>query len=100
MKKLKRNVLNSSAMSKLFGGKEIPTSKSGTNSSGFTALLGGNRDTVGNFFNRAISGYWWSSTESSATNAVHRGIDSSNVGISRNPNIPKAQSFCLRCLKD
>lgn len=27
MKKLKRNVLNSSAMSKLFGGKEIPTSK-------------------------------------------------------------------------
>lgn len=75
-------------------------SSSGTNVSGFTALLGGNKDTAGNYFNRILSGYWWSSTESNATNAVHRGIDSSNIGVSRNPNIPKAQSFCLRCLKD
>jgi|JI102314DRNA_FD_contig_31_8184915_length_249_multi_1_in_0_out_0_1 hypothetical protein len=49
MKKLKRNVLNSSAMSKLFGGKEIPTSKSGTNSSGCQVITTDSfQDTNGN----------------------------------------------------
>ena len=75
-------------------------SSGGTNNSGFTALLAGNRDTAGTYFNRAFSAYWWSSTESSSLNSVHRGLDSSNVGISRNPSLAKAQAFCLRCLKD
>ena len=49
MKKLKRNVLNSSAMSKLFGGKEIPTSKNGTNSSGCQVITTDSfQDTNGN----------------------------------------------------
>ena len=49
MKKLKRNVLNSSAMSKFFGGKEIPTSKIGTNSSGCQVITTDSfQDTNGN----------------------------------------------------
>jgi uncharacterized protein (TIGR02145 family) len=76
------------------------STSSGTNNSGFTALLAGNRDTAGTYFNRTVSAYWWSSTENSSLNSVHRGLDSSNVGISRNPSIAKAQAFCLRCIKD
>lgn len=75
-------------------------SSGGTNSAGFTGLFAGNRDAAGTYFNRTISAYWWSSTESSSLNSVHRGLDSSNIGSSRNPNIAKAQAFCLRCLKD
>jgi uncharacterized protein (TIGR02145 family) len=75
-------------------------SSGGTNVSGFTGLLAGNRDTAGTFFNRNTSAYWWSSSESSALNSVHRGLDNSNVGVSRNPNIAKAQAFCVRCIKD
>jgi uncharacterized protein (TIGR02145 family) len=75
-------------------------SSGGTNISGFTGLLAGNRDTAGTFFNRNTSAYWWSSSETAALNAVHRGIDNANVGVSRNPNIPKAQALCVRCLKD
>jgi len=75
-------------------------SSGGTNMSGFTGLLAGNRDTAGTFFNRNTSAYWWSSSETTALNSVHRGIDNANVGVSRNPNISKAQAFCVRCLKD
>lgn len=75
-------------------------SSGGTNASGFTALLSGTRDVGGSYLNRTFSAYWWSSTESSSLNSIHRGLDSSNIGSSRNPNIAKAQAFCLRCLKD
>lgn len=76
-------------------------SSGGTNSSGFTGLLGGFRvNNTGIFSARNTSAYWWTSSESSSLNAVHRGLDSSNVGISRNPGNAKAQSFCVRCLKD
>jgi uncharacterized protein (TIGR02145 family) len=77
-----------------------PFSGSANNDSGFTALLTGNRDSAGTYFNRNTSAYWWTSSETSALNSVHRGLDNSNVGISRNPNITKAQAFCVRCLKD
>lgn len=77
-------------------------SSGGTNVTGFTALFAGSRDNTGtfSFINRSTSGYWWSSSESSASNAVHRGMDSSNVGVSRNPNVAKAQALCIRCIKD
>lgn len=75
---------------------------SGTNTSGFTGLLTGSRDNTGGFLfvNRLTAAYWWSSTENSAINSVHRGVDASFMGISRNPNVNKAQAFCIRCLKD
>jgi uncharacterized protein (TIGR02145 family) len=77
-------------------------SSGGTNSAGFTGLMGGFRNNTGTFLflNRATSAYWWSSTETSTLNVVHRGLDSSNVGVSRNPNVAKAQAYCLRCIKD
>ena len=77
-------------------------SSGGTNSAGFAALMGGFRNNLSTFpfLNRLTSGYWWSSTETSALNIAHRGMDSSNVGVSRNPNVAKAQAYCLRCIKD
>lgn len=77
-------------------------SSGGTNATGFTALLAGFRNNAIGFpfVNRSTSGYWWSSSETSATNAAHRGMDASNVGVSRNPNVSKAQAYCIRCLKD
>ncbi|WP_294275969.1 hypothetical protein [uncultured Chryseobacterium sp.] len=49
MKKLDTKVLNSSEMSKLFGGKEIATSKSGTNASGCQVITTDSfQDTNGN----------------------------------------------------
>lgn len=75
-------------------------SGSANNDSGFTALLTGNRDSAGTYFNRNTSAYWWTSSQTSALNSVHRGLDNANVGVSRNPNITKAQAFCVRCIKD
>lgn len=75
-------------------------SNGGTNASGFSGLLTGTRVPSGTYSQAGISAYWWSSSESSILNAVHRGIDNANTGSSRNPNVPKAQAFCVRCLKD
>ena len=72
----------------------------GTNISGFTGLLAGIRDVGGTYSARTISAYWWSSSENGATNAWHRGVDSSNTGISRGSATQKASGICVRCLKD
>jgi uncharacterized protein (TIGR02145 family) len=71
----------------------------GTNSSGFTALLAGARNTAGTFISRGTNGYWWSSSESSATNALFRRLNSSQAGVRRGSN-SKALGFSVRCLKD
>jgi uncharacterized protein (TIGR02145 family) len=72
---------------------------SGTNSSGFTALLAGGRDTDGAFSDRGTRGYWWSSSETSATVAHARYLVSSQAGVGR-LSLTKAIGFSVRCLKD
>ena len=63
------------------------------------ALLAGNRNTNGTFNNRGTNGNWWSSSETSATNAQNRNLNSSQAGVNRNSN-NKANGFSVRCLKD
>ncbi len=63
------------------------------------ALLAGNRNTNGTFNNRGSNGNWWSSSETSATNAQRRNLNSSQAGVNRNSN-NKANGFSVRCLKD
>jgi uncharacterized protein (TIGR02145 family) len=70
-----------------------------TNSSGFTALLAGNRDTNGTFNNRGTFGFWWSSSEASATSAQFRYLFSSQAGVFRTSG-NKAFGLSVRCLKD
>ena len=63
------------------------------------ALLAGNRNTNGTFNNRGSNGNWWSSSETSTTNAQRRNLNSSQAGVNRNSN-NKANGFSVRCLKD
>jgi uncharacterized protein (TIGR02145 family) len=70
-----------------------------TNSSGFTALPGGQRDFSGSFNNLGVGSFWWSSTEIDAekgsTISLYYGDSAVRVMV---PN--KVYGFSVRCLKD
>jgi uncharacterized protein (TIGR02145 family)/uncharacterized repeat protein (TIGR02543 family) len=70
-----------------------------TNSSGFTGLPGGYRYTDGNFDDTGDLGYWWSSTETSPTNAWIRALIHDYALVSRD-DLNKGFGFSVRCLKD
>ena len=70
-----------------------------TNSSGFTALPGGLRHNNGEFSNVANFGDWWSSSVSSGSNALDRGLYSTNGGIGHFIS-SRTDGFSIRCLKD
>jgi uncharacterized protein (TIGR02145 family) len=70
-----------------------------TNSSGFSALPGGYRYTNGTFGNIGGSTYFWSSSESSTTDAITRGLNSHNSHINRF-NLNKIYGWSARCIKD
>ena len=81
------------------GSKLSTATSSGNNNSGFTALLAGGRGSNGPFNSRVISGFWWSSSEASATTAQGRNLTSSQAGVFRNSR-NEANGFSVRCLKD
>ena len=73
-----------------------------TNTSLFTGLPGGSRTSSGSYTDGTIgnSGYWWSSTEVSTTNAWYRGIGT-NFGLLYRDNFYfKNFGLSVRCLKD
>jgi uncharacterized protein (TIGR02145 family) len=70
-----------------------------TNSSGFSALPGGLSTTNGIYIFKGNFAYFWSSSESSATNAVVRELYYEDSGINRIP-YPKNTGFSARCIKD
>jgi uncharacterized protein (TIGR02145 family) len=80
-------------------GEKLKTSTwGGNNSSGFTALAGGIRDTYGSFGSEGTSAYFWSSSPS-GDNALRRLLYSSNVGVSRHAR-NRAFGLSVRCLRD
>jgi uncharacterized protein (TIGR02145 family) len=70
-----------------------------TNSSGFTALPGGRRNTEGSFELITNGGYWWTSTEYSTTDAWKYSMYYNNGGVDRYFE-NKSYGFSVRCLKD
>ena len=72
---------------------------SAANATGFTALPGGYRYLVGDFYSIGITGYWWSSSENSSTYGWYRymGSDYSNV---HRYSYFKLDGFSVRCLRD
>ena len=72
----------------------------GTNSSGFNALPGGYRYSSGSFYYLGRSGKWWSSSESSGTNAWTRYLGYDNDQVRRNNHYIKTYGFSVRCLKN
>jgi uncharacterized protein (TIGR02145 family) len=71
----------------------------GTNTSGFSALLAGNRNNNGNFYLLGHDTYIWSSTEGYATSAYNLYLydDDSNIFLY---HYDKEDGFSVRCLKD
>ena len=84
--------------------KEIGTthwrsSNTATNSSGFSALPGGNRDLNGEFGDYiGVEGNWWSSTESSTTSACFWHMSSYTNAY--RTIYSKVLGFSVRCVKD
>ena len=76
-----------------------PPNTGATNTSGFTGLPGGFRGGRGSFYDVGNFGYWWSSTETSTTNAWNRTLYYNNGNINR-LNDDKQDGFSVRCLRD
>ena len=72
--------------------------KGASNESGFTALPGGNRISIG-FQEFRKSGYWWSSTEERSYYSTFWGLfhDSSDI---YNSSSYQSRGLSVRCLKD
>jgi uncharacterized protein (TIGR02145 family) len=70
-----------------------------TNSSGFTALPGGLRNSSGSFGYLGSYGAWWSSTETSGPNAWRRRLNYDDDQANRSL-YNKAYGYSVRCLKD
>jgi uncharacterized protein (TIGR02145 family) len=71
----------------------------GINSIGFTALPGGYRFNDGSFQHLGERGTFWSSSESSGTNAWYRNPSYNYAGVYRN-DFRKTNSYSVRCIKD
>ena len=71
----------------------------GTNESGFNAFPGGYRNSNGHFGTIGNLGYWWSSSEYSASNAWFRVLYKKDGNVGRYNN-SKANGFSVRCLRD
>ena len=69
-----------------------------TNSSGFTALPGGYRDTNGGFYGLTYGALFWSSFQNAAATAWDRSISGSE-GVGRYSDY-KADGFSVRCVQD
>ena len=70
-----------------------------TNSSGFTALPGGQRYIDGSFYDLTSYANVWSSTQYSSTNAWLRYLGYDNDDVYRT-NFNETQGFSARCLRD
>ncbi len=75
------------------------------NSSGFSALPGGYRNTDGMFNNVRNSAFFWSVTELNSLNAWYRSLDASNGIVYRYANCAVASNckvvgLSVRCLKN
>jgi uncharacterized protein (TIGR02145 family) len=80
------------------GGWNAPNTGA-TNSSGFTGLPGGYRDSGGGFFFLGDGGSWWSSSGAGSGNAWHRGLGS-NVAVAGRGSNPRRDGGSVRCLKN
>jgi uncharacterized protein (TIGR02145 family) len=69
-----------------------------TNESGFTALPGGHQYDYGSFLSPGSSGFWWGSSESSATSAWSSRMSCYYDGISILDDRDKNFGFSVRCL--
>lgn len=77
----------------------LSPNKNATNSTGFTALPGGNRYYNGHFLSIGRSGNWWSSTRTGTSHAWHI-ILITNDGRFYNGHEDRRLGYSVRCIKD
>jgi uncharacterized protein (TIGR02145 family) len=70
-----------------------------TNSSGITALPGGDRDSDVGFNSLGDLGYYWSATEDGSSRGWFRRLNNDNGGVHRSSS-RKAVGYSVRCLKN
>ena len=80
--------------------KSLAPAWDGNNSSGFSGLPGGYRNSSYGYFNvMIVDGYWWSATPNGGYawgRALHSGLSSMN----RYSTHPKRDGFSVRCIRD
>ncbi len=95
-------------MAKQFGGVDDDASDSGAaayealmngGSSGFAALFGGWRSTVGSYYHQGVYGYYWSGSSSDESNAWYYRFYGDSKRLYRNYN-HKGVGRSVRCLQD
>ena len=72
----------------------------GTDDYGWLGLPGGYRGSYGGFGDIGSSGGWWSSSQSSTTNAWCRDLFNSSDNVYRSGGPNKLYGFSVRCLRD
>ena len=72
----------------------------GTNSSGFSGLPGGCRDSDGDFSGVGYGGSWWSVSEANAKNAWGRALNYDDSNLRAYLFLRKRLGFSVRCVKD
>ena len=77
----------------------VGNNQSANNSSEFTALPGGYRTTVGDFYYLGNYGFFWSASESGASGAWNRYLYYANSSVTRNYFILQ-DGFSCRCVRD
>jgi uncharacterized protein (TIGR02145 family) len=75
----------------------LTTNTEATNETGFTALPGGYRDVEGVYYSVGYDGKWWSSTETSMTNATLRLMSSNSTSLGSGTR-HKRTALSVRCL--
>lgn len=75
------------------------SNENGSNSSGFSGLPGGSRYQSGSFSSITKGSYFWSVTETSESEAMHRSLYYSMTGVHRNVS-DKKKGRSVRCVKD
>jgi uncharacterized protein (TIGR02145 family) len=71
----------------------------GTDEYGFSALPGGDRYSVGGFYDAGYRGYWWTATEGNAYNAWNRYMDYNYDYVYSDAN-DKSYGRSVRCVGD
>jgi uncharacterized protein (TIGR02145 family) len=70
-----------------------------TNETCFTALPGGNRDSLGDFNYIGYIGFWWTASNLGGANAWPRFMNYDSGSVDRFPN-NKKNGFSIRCVRD
>jgi uncharacterized protein (TIGR02145 family) len=76
------------------------TTNTGTNSSGFSALPGGFRNSDGSFSSVRFSAFFWSATEVGSNYAWLRYLNNNNSDVGRVSYFVKSLGASVRCLRD